>query len=265
MRKLLQCVLFILLSSLIVEAQETESSMTIDSFSESNPQCISYNVIYEGCILMLCSDGEYMFVQLNILHPEMQMRFLMQGLTFYVDPTGRKKEKYSIEFPSAHDVKEMFQYSKPNQNTFEPNDTPSGTRPDILPLIKALNANTISFNIGNKQISLPREMASIYLSIDDECLSYTVLFPIDKMLTEKKLKREWTLGIYSEGGSPSKNNPGVIVGSDDGVINSSNTDLQRSRSQKQNRIKGDNEIRRIMMKTIETWIHFDFSDSCSQN
>lgn len=266
MRKLLLYSL-LLLSLFDAKAQDVKPSITLSAFTESNSQCISYDVIYEGCSLLLCSDGEYMFVQFNILHPEMQMRFLMQGVTFYVDPTGRKKEKYSIEFPSAHDVKEILQASEPNQNISDTTNINTEIRPDILPLIEALNATMVVFNIGNKRVLIPNEMSSIHLNITEECLSYSVLFPIDKMLTEKKLANVWTLGLYSDSGSPSRNNPGSMGGPGMGGITGPIIDQQSmpNRPQMQGHIKGDNDIRRVMMKKIETWIQFDFSESCSLN
>lgn len=267
MRKLLICSLIVFLSSSIVKAQEVKPSITIATFAENNPKCLSYDVIYEGCSLMLCSDGEYMFVQFNILHPEMQMRFLMQGVTLYIDPTNRNKEKYSIEFPTAHDVREILQSSEPNQRISEGKDINPDIRPDILPLVDALNVCQAVFSIGNKQMLIPNEMASIYLNIDEERLSYSVLIPVDKMLTEKKLAKEWSLCLFSDSGLPYKNNPGSMGGPGMGGINGPTIDQpsKPNRPQMQGHIKGDNDIRRVMMKKIEAWIQFDFSESCSLN
>ena len=89
---------------LAVTEEPKDSISVLQAFLEKNRQCWAKEIIYEGCSVLLNSDGESLFVQLKILHPALQMRLLMQGMTVSVDPTGRKKEKYQTVIPSATDV-----------------------------------------------------------------------------------------------------------------------------------------------------------------
>lgn len=90
-----------LISVSVAAFGQSETDIALSKYVDRNPICFTQEVIYDGCTIMLNSDGEYLFGQFNILHPELQMRILMKGVTFYVDPTGKKREKYALHFPPA--------------------------------------------------------------------------------------------------------------------------------------------------------------------
>lgn len=126
---------------------QKDSVSTLQTFIKKNSRCWSKEVVYEGCNILLCSDGESLLVQFKILHPAIQMRLLMQGLTFYIDPTGRKKEKYSVILPSANDVKEQMQMMEPQRPS---RDDAKMQRPDIRPLINSLSKYGAILDINGK-------------------------------------------------------------------------------------------------------------------
>lgn len=111
------------------------------------------------------------------------MRLLMQGLTFYIDPTGRKKEKYSVILPSANEVKEQMQMMEPQRPS---RDVANTQRPDIRPLINSLSKYGAILDINGKNTCIDSENFIISLNETSASLVYTVLIPIEQMLKEKK-------------------------------------------------------------------------------
>ena len=158
MKKIIKqlCLMAFLLPALSAGAQEEKDSITL--YLERNPNAVDYNIISEGSKIYLSADDKYLFINLSIANPTMQMRFLMQQASLYIDPTGKKKKRYKISLPSAPDVKEQLsmisgdenivnkykQKSPYGQNSQKGPNGPGGSgeeeeRPDIRPLIRALN------------------------------------------------------------------------------------------------------------------------------
>lgn len=236
--------------------------MTLSEYSESYPKCITHEVIYDGCSLMLNSDGEFLFGQFNILHPELQMRILMQGITFYVDPTGKKKEKYALHFPAASAVEDvMFQMDPPEPSE----DMNEEVLPDIKPLIASLANAGVEYDINCKPQLFKHEWSSINIDDSTHCLSYTFIIPVEQMLSEKKLSNTWKLGLYSEGGRPSNGGPGMNgIGPGMGVSGMRGPGMERKRNEKDNGNSNSKvDLRKIMMNDIEVWIPFSFEEACS--
>lgn len=225
-----------------------QDTLTWKRFVNEHPKCMKNDIVYEGCNLLLCSDGEYLFAQFNILHPAMQMRILMQGLTLYIDPTGKKKEKYSIIFPSASDVRDVMSVQTPSVNGIREE------RPDITPLLQSLQAYGALYDVKGRTSTIDKNLYSIMLNEDKKALSYSVIIPIDDMLKERKLSQTWSIGIYSEGGRRDNDGPGI--------------ERQPMGMRPENRKSmGDNQetMRKIMSKDIESWVKFSFEKICSLN
>lgn len=237
------------------QADETHDSVTWKNFVGKHPKCMRTNAVYEGCDLLLCSDGEYLFAQFNILHPAMQMRILMQGLTLYIDPTGRKKEKYAIVFPSADDVCEQM-----NAESLNPSNRQQGEeRPDITPLITCMQKHGAIYDVKGNISTIARQMFSIMLNEEKNMLSYSVLIPIADMMKEKKVAQTWSVGIYSEGGRKTDEVP-------DMQNRSMRMRPELSQMQKESESHNNQEeMRKIMSKDIESWIKFSLEKICSLN
>lgn len=237
---------------------QKDSVSTLQTFIKKNSRCWSKEVVYEGCNILLCSDGESLLVQFKILHPAIQMRLLMQGLTFYIDPTGRKKEKYSVILPSANDVKEQMQMMEPQRPS---RDDAKMQRPDIRPLINSLSKYGAILDINGKSTFIDSGNFVISLNETSASLIYTVLIPVEQMLKEKKLSDKWRIGLYSQGGKQGEGGPGF---GEDPEYGHKQTDRQQQMNG--NRQMSDSEdMRRLLVKDIEEWIVFSFSEICSLN
>lgn len=256
MKRIFVIILFSFLFYGIRADEQNDSISTLQTFIESNPKCWSKKVVYEGCNVLLCSDGESLFIQFKILHPAIQMRVLMQGLIFYIDPTGRKREKYSVVFPSANDVKEQMQSMGPARL-----DKPAENmkRPDIRPLINSLSQYGAAFDVNGKSTFVSGSHFAINLNEKNASLIYTLLIPIKQMLEEKRLSDEWRLGLYSQGGRHQERGPefgGMHVAEHD-QINVPPKEYSEKKDQK--------DIQNLLMKDIEEWISFSLSTICSLN
>lgn len=258
-KMLIISIAILLLTQGLRAAEQKDSVYTLQTFIKNNPKCSSKEVVYEGCKVLLCSDGESLLVQFKILHPAIQMRLLMQGLTFYIDPTGRKKEKYSILLPSAADVKEQMQMAAPQMQNL---DGAEKQRPDIRPLISSLSEYGATLDINGKGIFIDKECFAINLNETDASIIYTVLIPVEQMLKEKKLSDKWRLGIYSRGGAQRESGPGV-----DGspVLEHGHNIGLPQQMNGIHQMPDSKEMRDLLMKDIEVWISFSFSELCSLN
>ena len=266
------CTIAMLSISGLAFCQDAVSSaeiVTLSDYVENNPNCLTQEIIYDGCTMMLNSDGEYLFGQLNILHPELQMRILMQGITFYVDPTGKKREKYALHFPAASAVESVMAQLAPPEPS---EDMSKEVLPDISPLVSSISSLGTEYEINGRKQRLEFDNSAITLNDSTHCLSYTFLIPVDKMLTEKKLNENWKLGIYSEGGRPSHSGPGMggpsrgpgMDGPGMGRRPEMNSNV-RSRKERNNNSQSSSNIdlRKMMVNDIEVWIPFSFSQICT--
>jgi len=256
-KMLIISIAILLLTQGLRAAEQKDSVYTLQTFIKNNPKCSSKEVVYEGCKVLLCSDGESLLVQFKILHPVIQMRLLMQGLTFYIDPTGRKKEKYSILLPSAADVKEQMQMTAPQMQN---QDGAKKQRPDIRPLISSLSEYGATLDISGKSIFIDKRCFVINLNETDASIIYTVLIPVEQMLKEKKLSDKWCLGIYSIGGGQCESGPGESPDLKHGHNIGSPQQMDGN-----HQMPGSKEMRDLLMKDIEAWISFSFSEICSLN
>lgn len=235
-----------------------DSVSALQVFIENNPKCWSKEVIYEGCNILLCSNGELLLVQFKILHPAIQMRLLMQGLTFYIDPTGRKKEKYSVILPSANDVKGQMQMMEPQRPS---RDDATMQRPDIRPLIVSLSEYGAILDINGKSTFIDNRNFAISLNEANACLIYTVLIPVEQMLKEKRLSDKWCLGLYSQGGKQGEGGPGFGENPEFGHKQND----RRQQMDVDRQMPNSEDMRRLLMKDMEEWVNFSFSEICSLN
>ncbi len=222
----------------------------LEQFLDANPKAIEVKILTEGTMAYLCADDDNLFVRLSVGNPQLFMRMLMQGLSIRIDPTGGKKSKYSILFPSACDV----QSGIPGQAKESTNQ-----RPDIGPLLGAMNNVGTVYKIKGKPQPMELSRSLIELDTENETLDYYVLIPKGKMMEEKKLSPIWSIGLYLD--SPI----GVFEGPrGDG-------EMQRP-TQQHGRIQGrplqpseDKEMEKLMKMRINAWETFSIDDVNSIN
>lgn len=249
------------------QTEMEDSSITISDYLETNPNCLTMEIIYDGCTMKLNSDGEYIFGQLSILHPELQMRILMQGITFFVDPAGKNKKKYSICFPSASSVENlMSQMKKPE--LIDANS--EADFPDISPVVMIVSSLGADYEINGVSQMFPKSYSSISFDTNFHRLSYSFIIPLEKLLSEKKLSDNWTIRLYSEEGRPTNGAPGIGGPTPEHGMNGSRPPrpgLENKNeifeAEKQIETKSKVDLRKILMNDIDYRFSFSFSQICS--
>ena len=211
----------------------------LEEFLVANPQAIEVKILSEGTMVYLCANDSNLFVRLSVGNPMLFMRMLMQGLTVYVDPTGAKKRKYSVVFPSARDVQSNMSRFSNGQRA------DSQGRPDVGPLLGEMN-----------KVGATRSL--IELDTEHEVLNFYALIPKTQMMDEKKLVSDWTLGIYLA--SPI----GVLEGPREGNGMGA---PQRPEGMPERRGMSSNsqEMEKLMKKKIFVWEKFSIDEANSVN
>lgn len=243
MKKLLSLLLFLPLCLHVVVAQEVDSHATLlDNYIDEHPQTVRVNFIYEGCNLSVSADSSNLFVQLFITNPMLQMRLLMQECFLFIDPTGKRKEKYAIILPSA-------KYVKGYTGDAIPRPTSSDQRPDLSGLITMLNLYGAEWDINGRTTRLHPDRFKIVFDAEQEALIYTVLASRNAFYKEKNTVDEWCFGIYSpiDGGAPSPNGP--MPDRND-----------RPADRESNAMEDDAKLRQFLSKAIRQWVSISIKD-----
>lgn len=183
---------------------------SLSAFIQHNPNAVDFNVLHEGTKINFSADEAHLLVNFSVAHPALQMRFLMQHSSIYIDPSGKKRRVYEVIMPSALDVKDELAHSKKTimQEGFDGNQknqssnlkVQSTERPDLRPLILALNKRGASFRCGKDTIHLGYQHFYIEMDTKNEWLNFYALLPKDVLMRDKKLSDTWSVGIFSING-----------------------------------------------------------------
>ena len=244
MRKYLNIItLLLVVSATSVSAQEKDS---LSAFIEKNPNAVVFDVIYEGTKINLSADDDCLLINLSVAHPALQMRFLRQKVSLCIDPSGRKKKNYEVILPSALDVKdELEAVSRPEAETGQ------NKRPDIRPLITALNRKGAEFRRGSSLSTLGYQWFHVEIDQKSDLLNYYVLLPKKTLMKEKKLSDKWALGIFSI--NDFANMPPPEPEGDGGMMPPP--------------MEGENQqdIQELMQSDIRLWVKFSIDDVNNAN
>lgn len=241
--------------SLPVRAQE-ETTGNITTFIKRNPICQVHNVIYEGTKMLLCSDGEMLLVQLQIRHPALQIRILMEGLSVSIDPTGKRKEKYILDFPAGNNMADNMMNVQGMDGQLGPQmSSDSHDRPDLMPLLRILNAQNAVFRMKGEIEKFGANKFVIEANKTESMVVYSCLIPIEPLLSEKRIKDVWTIGLYSINDIPSPSN----------FPDSDVTISSRSNRPQNNEAEAEDELLSILQNDIECWVSFSISEISSLN
>jgi len=192
MKKNLFLLMGLLLTATHVWAEQPDS---LKLFVEQHPNEVNINAMSEGSCVALSADENLLLVRLQLAEPALQMRVLMQGMDIYIDPTGRKREKYAIVLPSAFDVRNLVAQPEEGGASKKGNEN---KRPDMMPLIEALNIYGATLDVNGRKQKFSNNQFRIVLSRDNGLLDYYIMLPKAMLMNEKKLSTTWSVGLYAE-------------------------------------------------------------------
>lgn len=101
--KLFASILFIAISVLTINAKgninskHTENLPSTETFVEDN----AFTQMKNDYALCAVDNGKEIFLQLKIVNDSLLRRAIFEGVTMYVDITGKKKETTAIKFPDG--------------------------------------------------------------------------------------------------------------------------------------------------------------------
>ena len=230
-----------------VNSLSAEEKDTLAAFIDKNPNAVDFNMIYEGSKLNLSADDDNLLINLSVAHPALQMRFLMQKASLYIDPSGKKKKKHEILLPSALDVKEELEAVVSRPET----EIDQDTRPDIRPLISALNKRGAEIRHGNKPFTLGYQRFHVEIDQKSDLLNYYILIPKEVLMQDRRLSDKWAIGIFST--NDFANMPPPEQEGDGGMMPPP--------------MEGENQqdIQELMQSDIREWIRFSIDDVNNAN
>lgn len=231
--------LFLIISPLAFSQATDSEDNLLEAYLEKNPQTIRAKFIYDGCNLSASADEDNVLIQIMIRNPMIQMRLMMQECYFYIDPTGRRKEKFAVILPSAKYLKNAMGNNNPRPSEGEP-------RPDMTSLITMMNLYGAEWDINGRSTQLHSNRFRVVFDTSEEALIYTMLLPKDVLLKEKRLAEEWAFGIYSplDGSTPPQNGP---------MPNQNGRPQQRPDNRGGMR-DDDSQLREFLSRVISQWI-----------
>lgn len=200
-RQIFLLVLFLSLGYAPVMAQGAAQHDSLTTFIKENPNAVDFAIIYEGTCLYLSADDENLLVNVSVAQPALQMRLMMMPMKLYIDPTGKKKRNYEVTLPSALDVKDELEAKMDARNSSlqrgKPSERSQQERPDIQPLIGAMNANGAEFNANGQRQHLGFQRFYMELDREHDLINYYLLLPKQVLMQAKGLSDKWTIGIVS--------------------------------------------------------------------
>lgn len=239
MKSLCSIILLLCFSVYDVKGQNIDS---LYSFIQINPNAVCNNIVYEGTQVFFSADEENLLINLTVANPQLQMRLLMMPVFFYIDPTGRKKKGYAIQLPSATDVQKEMDAMKPEVA----DEVPENVRPDIMPLIRALNKNGAVLIVNKQKTPLGYQRFYIELDRENERVKYYVLMDKSVLMRDKKLSSVWSFGIFSP--NDMNNEP-----------EEPNT-TPLAQPTKKNEDENAEHLLRLMQRDIKDWVSFSIDE-----
>jgi len=201
---------FLLLSGWIFSnSKDTICGKQYDKFINEKNLFSCQKMLNSGCSICLLSDKTSLFIQIQAKQPMVQMKMLMLGFTLFIDPKGKKKERYAINFPNAKDVKEEILgletdgiNPRMNQTKNIKNNSVEFERPDIRPLIAALNLKQVKPDDNGNIALLPLNCSNITLLENEKEILFQVLIPVSFFAPKDLAIKSLSIGIYSENTPP---------------------------------------------------------------
>ena len=139
-------------------------------------------------------NDEGVYVQAIVKDKALQQKFLMQGLTMYIDITGKKNKKYHVAFPKSNPGM-MFN----SMQRTEVQDKPQmghGPQMSIKPMVEMLTFESSILTANKDEIYIDRSKAAV--SMKDNDLIFTCTLPYNMIGKKVGKKQLIAIGLSSE-------------------------------------------------------------------
>lgn len=140
-----------------------------------------------------CNNDSNMFIQIKIEGEGLKRRAIIEGLNLYIDITGKKKEKYYIQFPTIKPPKPnamRFNRSK-NYGTKENETIPAFNPKDEMAHVDEMAFEPISLFCNGEEYMLRENEAMIDYA--DNCIIYTCALPYSRFF--EKINKKGKISV----------------------------------------------------------------------
>ena len=178
----------------------------------------------EKALIKVYTNDSGLKIQLIAADGLTQQTWLFNGLTVYVDPTGKGSDKYAMIFPSAMSLgrpkmlpDNQNQEQQPgippssNSNDLSSSEINHGQQPnrhpDISLIVQKINLHGAMLDIDGDTLFAGTSLAKVSL-IDNQRICYTIKLPYSIFHKKDLIPGNISVGILSEFSLPQRSNEG---------------------------------------------------------
>jgi len=155
---------------------QPEQNINEGCFALSNPEVL----------VKTCNNQEAIQISIKINSKDLQFKTLMNGLTVWIDTTGKSKKKFAIQFPQANPMPDGLPSLNPNQKDSY-----------ILNLISGVNFEGAIISCNEQEMPLNSNEATVFID-KNNALTYAITLPFKKISYNPLLNKAIGIGIVSE-------------------------------------------------------------------
>jgi hypothetical protein len=148
------------------------------------------------------------YLQLVAANDPTQQKLLSNGLTVYIDPTGKGKDRYAVIFPSAMSLRQQNgqggfmpprdqQQMQPGQEQEGQNKPRRSRRPDPTQQIQQINLKGALFDIDGDSRAVGIEWVKLTVTPNQK-ICYNIKLPYSVFNLNKILPKQLSIGVLSE-------------------------------------------------------------------
>jgi hypothetical protein len=163
------------------------------------------------------------FIQLVAADEQTQQKLLFNGMTVYVDPTGKEKDKYAVIFPSMMSLRQQSgqtgmnqeearsQLQDANQGQGAQNQQRGPKRPDPSKMVQQINLKGATFDIDGDSRAVGIEWVKLSITPNQK-ICYNIKLPYSVFNLKNSSPEFVSIGLISEFSLPQGMQSGGSMG-----------------------------------------------------
>ncbi|MBB3186379.1 hypothetical protein [Microbacter margulisiae] len=204
------CMLVVMLTTLSVftlSAKKVKLSATSTFYSDlsnvptPDSTLAGFTTFADGkALIKVFTNDTGLNIQLTAKDETTQQKWLFNGLTIYVDPTGKGSDKYAMVFPSLMSLgrPDMMRQSQQTDNpTPQTGQRPPFQGPDMQMMAQRINSTGATFDVNGDTIFAGPSLAEVTL-INPHQLCYNIKLPYSIFHKQNLNPEHLSIGIVSE-------------------------------------------------------------------
>ncbi|MDP4202061.1 MAG: hypothetical protein Q8861_05155 [Bacteroidota bacterium] len=208
----------------------TQSQYCADFASVTPPDSSAmFSSFADGKVLIRAFNNPTGFyIQLVAADEQTQQKLLVNGMTVYVDPTGKEKDKYAVIFPSMMSLRQQMGQTGMNQEETRPQLQDAGQeqgtqnqlsprRPDPSKMVQQINLKGATFDIDGDSRAVGIEWVKLTITPNQK-ICYNIKLPYSVFNLKNSSPEFLSIGLLSEFSLPQGMQSGGGMGGPGGGI-----------------------------------------------